>query len=167
MLSLSKNIRTAKVDAGWASRIESDRFENPNIMVCPRFSGVDNAGRPVCPDSYVTKTAGCNSPMDRVTVENHLRPQYIEYVNLNAKGISAPFYGSLNMHRSGQNVQLMENYESRQVAGSYGGQVQSVQSTAPLYAYQEAMAQNAVAARKNIALNNGFKSNSLRRSSGN
>jgi hypothetical protein len=56
-------------------------------MVCPPWNGVDTAGRPVCLDSFDTKTAGCNSAGDRVNVENALRPQYIEYVNLDAAGI--------------------------------------------------------------------------------
>jgi len=61
-------------------------------MVCPPWNGVDTAGRRVCPDSFVTKTAGCNSADDRVVVENDLRPQYIEYVNLDAQGIRGDFY---------------------------------------------------------------------------
>ena len=93
-LSLEASIRTCKVDTGWASRIQSDRFENPNIMVCPTWNGMDLAGRPVCPDSFYTKKAGCNSPEDRVLVENAVsRPQYIEYINLNANGIKGNIYG--------------------------------------------------------------------------
>ena len=86
-LSLEASIRTCKVDTAWANKIESDRFLNPQNMLCPPWNGVDSAGRPACPDSYYTKTPGCNSASDRVTVENGLRPQYIEYVNLDAAGI--------------------------------------------------------------------------------
>jgi len=167
MLSLSKNIRTSKVNTGWASRLESDRFENENLMVCPVWNGVDAAGRPVCPDSYNTKTAGCNSAMDRVVVESHLRPKYFEYVNLNAAGIDAPLYGSTNMHTSGQKVQVKERYQSRRLTGSYGDQVQQIQSTAPIYSYQQAMAQEAAQRRRTNAVNNGFRSNVNRRRSGN
>jgi hypothetical protein len=74
------------VDQGWASRIQSDRFENPELMVCPVWSGFDNTNRPVCIDSFYTKSPGCNSPLDRVDVENYLRPQYMEYINLDAEG---------------------------------------------------------------------------------
>ena len=31
--SLEGALRTCKVDTGWAARIQSDRFENPNLMV--------------------------------------------------------------------------------------------------------------------------------------
>lgn len=86
-ISLEKSIRTCKVDTSWANKLESDRFLNPNLMMCPSWNGVDTTGRVVCPDSYYTKRAGCNSALDRVLTENAQRPQYIEYVNLNAAGI--------------------------------------------------------------------------------
>ena len=86
-ISLENSIRTCKVDTAWANKLESDRFLNPNNMVCPPWNGVDTAGRPSCEYSYNTKTAGCNSAGDRVNIENGLRPQYIEYVNLDAAGI--------------------------------------------------------------------------------
>lgn len=86
-ISLEGSIRTCKVDTGWSQRLQSDRFLNSNLMVCPPWNGVDTSGRPVCWDSFKTKSAGCNSASDRVIVENGLRPQYIEYVNLNAAGI--------------------------------------------------------------------------------
>lgn len=85
-LSLTGSLRTCKVDQGWASRIQSDRFENPELLVCPVWTGYDNTNRPVCVDSFYTKSAGCNSPLDRVDVENYLRPQYMEYINLDAEG---------------------------------------------------------------------------------
>lgn len=86
-VSLQSAIRTCKVDVSWANKIESDRFLNPQVMTCPPWNGHDTAGRPVCADSYYTKTAGCNSAKDRITVENNLRPQYIEYVTLDAQGL--------------------------------------------------------------------------------
>jgi hypothetical protein len=85
-LSLTGSLRTCKVDQGWAPRIQSDRFENPELLVCPVWSGFDNTNRPVCVDSYYTKSPGCNSPLDRIDVENYLRPQYMEYINLDAEG---------------------------------------------------------------------------------
>jgi hypothetical protein len=92
-LSLEASIRTCKVDTGWANRIQSDRFENPNLMVCPVWNGMDLAGREVCPDSFYTKRAGCNSAEDRVLVENAVgRPQYMEYIALNANGIKGDIY---------------------------------------------------------------------------
>lgn len=87
-ISLEGSIRSCKVDSGWADKLYSDRFMNPSNMLCPPWNGVDTSGRPVCWDSYNTKTPGCNSALDRVFVENLLRPQYMEYVTLDAEGIS-------------------------------------------------------------------------------
>lgn len=88
-LSLNGSLRTCKVEQGYAPRIQSDRFENPELMVCPVWSGFDLTNRAVCMDSFYTKSAGCNSPLDRVDVENYLRPQYMEYINLDAEGFRA------------------------------------------------------------------------------
>ena len=46
-ISLEAAIRTCKVDTGWANKVESDRFLNPNNMMCPIWTGVDSAGRSV------------------------------------------------------------------------------------------------------------------------
>ena len=85
-ISLQGSIRTCKVDPGWASRVESDRFLNPELALCPVWNGVDNLGRPVNPFSFYTKNAGCNSSSDLVTIENDQRPRYLEYVTLDARG---------------------------------------------------------------------------------
>ena len=95
-ISLEASIRTCKVDQGWASRVESDRFLNPNLMVCPTWNGVDQYGRFVQPDSFYTKNGGCNSASDRVLVENALRPMYAEYVTLDAKGLEGAWSGQSN-----------------------------------------------------------------------
>lgn len=88
-ISIEKTIRTCKVNTGWANRNQSDRFQDPNLMVCPTWNQMDNTGRLVCADSFYTKRAGCNSAMDRVSVENNVsRPQYMEYIQLNAAGIN-------------------------------------------------------------------------------
>jgi hypothetical protein len=86
MLSLTASTKTCKVEQGYAPRIQSDRFENPKLMICPVWTGFDNTNRAVCMDSYYTKSPGCNSPLDRVDVENYLRPNYMEYINLDAMG---------------------------------------------------------------------------------
>lgn len=85
-ISLQGALRTCKVDQGWAARVESDRFLNPELALCPVWTGVDSLGRQVCPFSYNTKNAGCNSASDIVSVENDQRPRYVEYVTLNARG---------------------------------------------------------------------------------
>jgi len=87
-ISLEGSIRTCKVDSGWGAKLYSDRFLNPSQMLCPVWNGVDTQGRPgICPDSFMTKAPGCNSASDRVIVENALRPQYMEFVTLDAAGL--------------------------------------------------------------------------------
>ena len=87
-ISLLGSINVCKVNTGWANKIQSDRFENPSNLLCPLWNGQDSFGRFVSPDSFVTKNAGCNSADDRVAVENFLRPQYMEYVALDAQGFN-------------------------------------------------------------------------------
>lgn len=90
---MNSSIRSCRIDTGWADRVASDRFLNPNLVLAPSWSGFDTAGRPAHQDSVNTKTAGGNSPLDRVFVENYLRPKYVEYVNLSAGGIEGAIYG--------------------------------------------------------------------------
>lgn len=105
-LSFIGSLRTCKVDQGWASRIQSDRFENPDLMVCPVWTGFDNTNRAVCMDSYYTKSPGCNSPLDRVDVENALRPKYMEYINLDAQG----FDNAQNIVTNPEEARTMEGF---------------------------------------------------------
>lgn len=107
-ISLLGSINVCKVNTGWADKIQSDRFENPSNLLCPLWNGQDSFGRFVSVDSFVTKNAGCNSAADRVSVENFLRPQYMEYVALDAAGFQAPLYGNGN----GKNV--VEGFENPQ-----------------------------------------------------
>jgi hypothetical protein len=119
-VALESALRTCKVDTAWANKVESDRFLNPANMVCPLWNGIDTAGRPACPDSFMTKRAGCNSAADRVVVENSVsRPQYMEFINLNANGID----GSIYAHTAAQNnVVSTQNslHEMANVAGQFG-----------------------------------------------
>ena len=169
-ISLNGSLRTCKVEQGWDNRIQSDRFENPNLMVCPVWDGRDAAGRPVCSDSAYTKNAGCNSADDRVSVENALRPQYAEYIQLNAMGISAPIYGSTNKHEADSLVGTRNLQQLPQVTGGLGRlngpNRGNIIGTCPVYAYNEAMAQEAQAYRMIQSLQNGVQQNELRRASG-
>jgi hypothetical protein len=98
-VSLESALRTCKVDTAWATRIESDRFLNPNNMVCPVWNGMDTAGRNVCKESFYTKRAGCNSATDRVATENDIsRPKYMEYITLSTNGIAGNIYGHTDQH---------------------------------------------------------------------
>jgi len=121
-VSLESALRTCKVDTALANRIESDRFLNPNNMVCPVWNGMDSAGRHVCKDSFYTKRAGCNSASDRISVENSVsRPQYMEYITLSANGIAGNIYGDTDQ----QQESLMRRKELanlNNVTGNFGSQ---------------------------------------------
>ena len=110
-LSLLGSINVCKVNTGYANKIQSDRFENPDSMTCPLWNGQDSFGRYVHPDSFVTKNAGCNSADDRVSVENFLRPQYMEYVALDAAGFRSP-----NMFGNPSQGNVKENYNNYEKA---------------------------------------------------
>ena len=90
MISLEKSIKTCKVNVGNATRQQSDRFLNHNKALCYTWTGLDNVGREINNDTFMTKSAGCNLTSDRIVVENDQRPKYFNYVNLDAKGISQP-----------------------------------------------------------------------------
>lgn len=120
MLSLQKSTRTCKVDTASAARIESDRFLNPSMVVCPRWNGRDLAGRHVTADSFMTKTAGCASAEDRVIVENSLRPQYFEYINLDSEGIRGQLYQD-NMYYADAGTRTQGLQEVNKISGHFGG----------------------------------------------
>lgn len=92
MISLQGSLKTCKADTAWTERLQSSRFEDPENMVCIPWSGRDSVGRPAYVDSWRTKTAGCNTPLDRVNVENKLRPQYMEMVSTDAYGFRADLF---------------------------------------------------------------------------
>ena len=116
--SLMGSLRTCKVDTSWANKIQSDRFQNPSEMVCPLWNGVDTSGREVFQDSFYTKNAGCNSAEDRVGVENAVsRPQYMEYINLNAAGLDGDIYGDTEARQK-----TILRQQGIKDAQNYGGQ---------------------------------------------
>lgn len=140
-ISLEAAIRTCKVDTAYANKVQSDRFLSPSLMVCPVWNGVDTTGRQVCPDSFYTKNAGCNSAEDRVFVENNLRPQYMEYINLSANGIDANIYGnSMPYNEVGQTNAELDAINN--VTGNFG--LQFGANTYPgcnYYPYEQAIGQ--------------------------
>ena len=93
-ISLEASVRTCSVNTGEANRIQSDRFFNPQNMVCIPWNGLNNKGQEVSPDSFYTKTPGCDSAEDRVLVENSQRPKYFNYVTLGAQGVAGHIYGN-------------------------------------------------------------------------
>jgi len=169
-VSLESSIRTCKIDPAYASKVQSDRFLNPGNMVCPIWNVYDSAGRPVCADSFDTKTAGCNSAEDRVFVENYQRPQYVEYVNLSAGGIDGEFYGqgppysmtTWDRMKSSSDLHAVNN-----VTGNYGLQFGSnVYPNCGVHQYARGMQQNQEALRKYSSYNQAYKSNYMKNVSG-
>lgn len=167
-LSLNASIRTCKVDSGWANKIESDRFFNPNLMMCPVWSGRDLTGRRVCPDSFWTKRAGCNSANDRITVENSLRPQYADMITLDMNGLRGDFdydgvgpkegFDVYDLTRSGKNTAQALN-EANKYTGNFG--LQFGASTYPgcsMRGYEKYSANNSQAGRAAQFANEGYKS---------
>ncbi len=108
VLSLQKSVRTCRVDTGYANKLQSDRFLNSCQVVCPVWTGTDQYGRIVCPDSMMIETAGCRSALDRVDVENYQRPQYFELVNLDGFGVQGNIYSDDAGNRTAYNQNLYE-----------------------------------------------------------
>lgn len=171
-ISLEGSIRTCKVDPAYASKMQSDRFLNPSNMVCPIWNGFDSTGRRVCPYSFNTKSAGCNSAMDRVWVENYQRPRYVEYVNLSSSGIDGEFYGgggcgSRTMTQWNDMRAQADLDATRCVTGNFGTQFRGViYPRCGVAQYTKAMAQDAETLRKYSALDIASLSNCRRMASG-
>jgi hypothetical protein len=164
-LSLLSAVRSCKVDTSYANKIQSDRFENPQLMVCPPWSGVDQAGRLSSPDGFMTKTAGCNSPGDRVIVENALRPQYIEYVNLDAQGYRGNIYDNMLQQQSAIRRQGINDISK--VSGNFGsGYGAQVAPRCRNYSYSDALVQENLKARQGQTLQNAYKSMDYRVAAG-
>jgi hypothetical protein len=165
--SLESSIRGCQVNAGNADKLYSDRFLNPGNMVCPIWNGYDGTGRPVCADSQMTKSLGCNSAEDRVNVENNQRPQYIEYVNLSSGGINGDFYGSTtqpNQIQTNADMQALNN-----ITGNFGMQFKSnvrPSSNCVLYSYEQTMQQQSVEERQAQAETIGYNTNFYKNLSG-
>lgn len=93
-VSLDAAIKTWKVDTGSADVAYSDRYiGSGQAKLCPVWPGRDMVGRQVSPDTFVTKTGGCNGADDRILVENQVeRPRYYEYIQLSTKGLEGSKY---------------------------------------------------------------------------
>lgn len=166
-ISLEKSVRTCDVNTGEAPRIQSDRFLNPNNMVCIPWNNINSKGQVVHADSFYTKTPGCNSAEDRVAVENFLRPNYMSYVTLNAQGIAGNMYG--NTSAFSQSLARDDFDMSRnQVTGNFGHQWSAnVDYTGcSVGAYERAQAQMAQAMRNQSFMQNGGTSEMYKNASG-
>ena len=164
-ISLESAIRTCKVNTAYAQKIESDRFLNSSNLLCPVWNGLNSKGQSVCPDSFMTKSAGCNSAEDRVVVENNVaRPQYMEYITLNVQGIDGNIYsgGNADSQLRAKDVESFNNH-----TGNFGEQFGSqVRTGCGINAYQQAMAQQNTAQRGSQALQEGFRAHQYRQDSG-
>ena len=162
-LSLDASIRTCKVETGEANRIESDRFLNPNNMVCIPWNGSNSKGQQVCADSFRTKTPGCNSALDRVSVETFLRPDYTSYITLNAAGIQGDIYGGNPTSAADSKAANSWNDSRNDITGNFGNQWGSTNyMNCGMNSYERAMAQTQQANRQASAANNGYQSHSKR-----
>ena len=161
-ISLESSIRTCKVDTSYANKIESDRFLNPQNMVCPTWHGYDSAGRPACLNSYNNKSRGCHSAVDRVSVENDVsRPQYVTYLPLDVAGIKGDIYGtthSSNLYNTNNNLRAIN-----EVTGNFGGQRgATTQPGCGTYSYKRAMAQEAQSGREQQSSNSVYSMQSYK-----
>ena len=169
MISLEASTRTCKVDTASAARIESDRFLNPNLAVCPNFSGRDLSGRQVCRESFMTKSAGCNKASERVLVENALRPQYMEYINLDATGIRGSFYAN-NQHYQEVGARVNTLDEASRKSGHFGGVFSGGTNKCTGYSlgdgFVETFELRKAAPRYNAQVTNGYRSCRFKSASG-
>ena len=86
-ISITKALRVPKVSQQYVNNVYSERFQDPRFNVCPVWNGQDNLGREVGYYTFNNLTNGCNDPMQRIEIENNLRPNYHPY--LNTEGIDA------------------------------------------------------------------------------
>lgn len=169
-ISLEKSVRTCSVNTGEANRIQSDRFFNPQNMVCIPWNGLDNEGREVSPDSFYTKTPGCDSAEDRVMVENSQRPKYFNYVTLGAQGVNGDFYGrsSSDNFRDAMGRDAFDKSRNK-LSGNFGKQwgANVAFQGCTVGAYERNQAMMAQEARGQNFMQNGYKANANMMDAGN
>ena len=172
--SLTSAVKSCDVNVGYSTRLQSDRFLNPNLAVCPTWQGYDSAGRKVCADSYKVQgqqAGGCFSAEDRVLVEIGHRPRYFEYITLDAKGLKGtPAYMN-TMQYANEKLNQKELSDSLKYTGQFGTATSGdfdaqLTTSCGYYPKNQAQAQLAQARRQAASLQEGYKSNQYRRASG-
>jgi hypothetical protein len=166
-MSLQASVRSCDVNVGEANRIQSDRFFNPSNMVCIPWNGMNNKGQEVSPDSFYTKTAGCDSAEDRVMVENAQRPKYMNYVTLGADGIEGHIYGNVSeVYESAAKKKFDDS--RNEITGNFGTQLGAkvLTTSCSIGAYERGMSQMAESQRKETYLQNQYVTNSNRNYAG-
>jgi hypothetical protein len=166
-MSLQASVRSCDVNVGEASRIQSDRFFNPENMVCIPWNGMNNKGQEVSPDSFYTKTPGCDSAEDRVMVENAQRPKYMNYVTLGAEGIEGTIYGNVSAAHESVGREKFDKSRNKLTGNfgkQFGGNVQY--QSCSIGAYERGMAQMAESSRNQEYYQNQYITNANRKSAG-
>jgi hypothetical protein len=169
-ISLEKSVRTCSVNVGEANRIQSDRFFNPGNMVCIPWNGLNNKGQEVSPDSFYTKTPGCDSAEDRVLVENSQRPKYFNYVTLGAQGVNGDIYGrSTNDNFRDAMGRDSFDKERNKFTGNFGKQwgANVAFQGCTVGAYERNQAMIAQEARGQNFMQNGYMANANMQMAGN
>lgn len=159
--SLQKATRSCKVNTDQSERIQSERILNPNHMVCMQWNGTDNLGRQIHPDSWNTKSAGCNYASERVNIENELRPHYFEYTTLDSSGLGLE-YPNYNTAKASEQTRRVESNNP-----SFGNQFTSTNnSCSDMYGYERAMAQMNQSNREATYNDCAYRSNQNKRMAG-
>ena len=173
-VSLQSALQTCRFNVENANRIQSARWQDPSLMLCPIWNGLDSAGRKVCADSFTTKSYGCNSALDRVAVENGQRPRYAEYVNLSALGIQGPNYTAVsgdpvsnsNMHHQAAGADVRTRHHASTNGPQFGNQFNELRTDCANFPDKDVYAREHYANRQNQARNMGFQANRYRGCSG-
>ena len=77
-MSISKCVKQGPtLGNDFAARLYSDRFLNPNTMICFTHSNVDSSGREVCQSSVFSAQEGCMSVSAVVNSENNTTRPHI------------------------------------------------------------------------------------------
>jgi len=89
---IDKNLKQyGHVNTDWAARYQTDRILNPNNMICPIRNYIDPLGRSADHYSLNTTSAGCNSALDRVNIEDSQRPSHFSSASLSSLGIEGGY----------------------------------------------------------------------------
>ena len=102
-------------------------------------------------------------------VENSVsRPQYMEYVNLNAAGVAGQIYGNTMPWRNSvnRNKALQNDLNYTGQFGNGGGFGGEIYPACGVYPYNEAMAQEHAAQRQAQAASEGYRAFSNKRAAG-
>ncbi len=111
-MSIYNNIRSSKVTTGNAAQYQGMRSFDTSAQVCPTRQNVSDSGSVgISRDTINTYTAGCFSPLDRMTVENVQRPRYSTY--LNASAINDPGVGDDDMPQPDAEYQTKPHYDTQ------------------------------------------------------